>query len=214
MNIVDISKRRYTAKHYDKTKKIASADLKQLLEVLRNSPSSVNSQPWHFVVVDNEKSANKILPAISDFNHARIVDSSYTIIFCVKTSLDEQHLQNLLEQEDKDGRYANAKLKQEQDQGRHFFVNLNSATSEKLLEWESKQLYLALGNVLFAAAAIGIDSTAIEGFDNQKMDQILDLQKQGFKSVVVASFGYHAENDGNAHRPKSRLPQEQLFTFL
>ncbi|WP_392561862.1 oxygen-insensitive NAD(P)H nitroreductase [Orbus sturtevantii] len=214
MNIVDISNKRYTTKHYDKSKKIPAEQFKQLLTVLKNSPSSVNSQPWHFFIADNDAAKAKILPSILDFNHPRVADSSHTIVFCIKTPLDEAHLQNLLRQEEKDGRFPSAELKEGQDQGRRFFVEQNSKTAENLLCWESKQLYLALGQILFAAAAIGIDSTAIEGYDNVKMDEILGLKEKGLKSVVVATFGYHDVNDGNAHRPKSRLPNEQIFTTL
>lgn len=214
MNIVDISKSRYTTKHYDASKKIPAEQIAQLLEVLRNSPSSVNSQPWHFFVVDNEAAKAKILPAITDFNQPRVTGSSHTIIFCVKTPLDEAHLQNLLTQEDKDGRFPDASQKTAQDQGRHFFVNKNSATPEAQLAWECKQLYIALGNLLYAAAAIGIDSTAVEGYDDIKMDEILGLKEKGLKSVVVATLGYRDTNDSNAKRPKSRLPKEQIFTFL
>ena len=46
------------------------------------------------------------------------------------------------------------------------------------------------------------------------MDEILDLKRKGLKSLVIATLGYRSENDGNAHRPKSRLPKEQIFTFL
>jgi len=214
MNIVDISNKRYTTKHYDKNKKISAQHIEQLLTVLKNSPSSVNIQPWHFFIIDNEAAKAKILPAILDFNHPRVADSSHTIVFCVKTQLDEAHLQNLLAQEEKDGRFPSTELKDGQDQGRRFFVGQNSQTAETLLCWESKQLYLALGQLLFAAAAIGIDSTSIEGYDNIKMDEILGLKEKGLKSVVIATLGYHDENDGNAHRPKSRLPNEQIFTAL
>ncbi|MBI0029735.1 oxygen-insensitive NAD(P)H nitroreductase [Gilliamella sp. B14384G15] len=214
MNIVEISQNRYTTKHYDKTKKIPKEKLEQLLTVLRNSPSSVNSQPWHFFVIDNDTVKNKILPAIAEFNQPRVTDSSHTIIFCIKTPLDEAHLVNLLNQEEKDGRIPTAELKDAQDQGRRYFVNLNSSTPQSLQCWEGKQAYLALGQLLFAAAAIGIDSTAVEGFDSEKMDEILDLKAKGLKSLVIATLGYRSENDGNAHRPKSRLPKEQIFTFL
>ncbi|OCG23982.1 NAD(P)H nitroreductase [Gilliamella sp. wkB108] len=214
MNIVEISQQRYTTKHYDKTKKIPAEKLEQLLTVLKNSPSSVNSQPWHFFVIDNDTAKNKILPAIAEFNHPRITDSSHTIVFCVKTPLDDAHLVNLLNQEDKDGRFPSEDLKHAQDQGRRYFVKLNSPTSEAQLCWESKQTYIALGQLLFAAAAIGVDSTAVEGYDSAKMDEILGLKQKGLKSIVVATLGYRAENDGNAHRPKSRLPKEQIFTFL
>lgn len=214
MNIVDISKNRYTTKHYDSSKKISPEHFEQLLTVLRNSPSSVNSQPWHFFIADNDAAKTKVLPAILDFNHPRVADSSHTIVFCVKTPLDDAHLQNLLVQEEKDGRLPTADLKEAQDKGRRFFVEQNSQTPATQLCWESKQLYIALGQLLFAAMAIGIDSTAIEGYDAAKMDEILGLKDKGLKSVVVATLGYRDENDGNAHRPKSRLPNEQIFTVL
>lgn len=214
MNIVEISQKRYTTKHYDKTKKIPQDKIEQLLTVLRNSPSSVNSQPWHFYVIDNEAAKNKILPAIADFNQPRVTGSSHTIVFCIKTPLDEAHLVNLLNQEEKDGRLPSAELKASQDQGRRYFVNLNSKTPESQKCWEGKQAYIALGQLLFAAAAIGVDSTAIEGYDSAKMDEILDLKSKGLKSIVVATLGYRAQDDGNAHRPKSRLPKDQIFTFL
>ncbi|WP_392559466.1 oxygen-insensitive NAD(P)H nitroreductase [Orbus mooreae] len=214
MNIVEISKARYTTKHYDKSKIISATELEQLLTVLRNSPSSVNSQPWHFFVVDNEAAREKILPAIADFNRPRVTDSSHTIVFCVKTPLDEAHLQNLLAQEDRDGRFPSADLKEAQDKGRHYFVGLNSTTPEAQFAWESKQAYIALGQLLFAAAAIGIDSTAIEGYDSAKMDEILGLKTQGLRSIAIVTLGYRDPKDGNAHRPKSRLPNEQIFTFL
>ena len=214
MNIVEISQRRYTAKHYDKSKKISQQHIDQLCEVLRNSPSSVNSQPWHFVVVSSEEGKQKIMPAITDFNQPRVSHSSHTIIFCVKTPLTNEHLQNVLDQEDKDGRFPSAELKEAQSQGRQFFTHLNSTTPASQLAWESKQTYIALGQLLFAAAALDIDSTAIEGYDAEKMDEILGLKAQGLKSIVVASLGYRAPNDANALRPKSRLPKAQLFTFL
>lgn len=214
MNIVEISQQRYTTKHYDKSKTISAEHIEQLLTVLKNSPSSVNSQPWHFFVVDNDAAKAKILPAIAEFNQPRVTDSSHSIVFCVKTPLDEAHLQNLLQQEELDGRFPSADLKEAQDKGRHFFVGLNSSTPQAQLEWESKQTYIALGQLLFAAAAIGIDSTAIEGYDSAKMDEILGLKEKGLKSIVVVSLGYRDANDSNAQRPKSRLPKEQIFSFL
>lgn len=214
LNIVDISKNRYTTKHYDKNRHISQEQLNQLLEVLRNSPSSVNSQPWHFVVVNNRTSKNTILPAIAEFNHSRITDSSYTIVFCVKTEMNDQFLQHLLAKEEQDGRLPNDEIKQAQDKGSRYFVSLNSQTKESFFDWEHRQLYIALGQFLFAAMAIGIDSTAIEGFDTQKIDELLGLKQKGLKSVVLASIGYRADNDSNANRPKSRLEKEELFSFI
>lgn len=214
MNIVEISKKRYATKHYDKSKKIPAKQIDEICTILQTCPSSVNSQPWHFVVIGTEQGREKILPAIPDFNIPRVQDASHTIIMCARTQLDEAYLQNVLDQEDKDGRYLTQQDKHGQDQALHYFVNLKSPTPKDQFEWESKQVYIALGYLLFAVAGMGIDSTPIEGFDDQKMDEILDLKTKGLKSIVVVTLGYRAPNDSNASRPKSRLPQDQIFTCL
>lgn len=67
---------------------------------------------------------------------------------------------------------------------------------------------------MFAATALEIDSTPIEGFDPQKLDEILGLKEKGFRSVVIASLGYHSEEDFNAKLPKSRLPEASLLTIF
>ena len=63
-SIAAISEHRYTCKVYDPTKKIPQDILEQLYAVLRNSPSSVNSQPWHFIVLESAEAKEKVLPAI------------------------------------------------------------------------------------------------------------------------------------------------------
>lgn len=214
MNMVAISAKRYSTKHYNKDKKIPDDQLEQLCSILQNSPSSVNSQPWHFIIISSDEVRNKISPSIRDFNLPRITDSSHIIIMCVRTELGEAHLKNILEQEDKDGRYLAEQDKQMASDARSYFVSLYSTTVERRLTWESNQVYIALGNLLFAAAGLGIDSTPIEGFDRAKMDEILGLKEKGLKSVVIAALGYRKEDDSNAKRPKSRLPKEQIFTFL
>lgn len=214
MNIATISEKRYTTKAYDASKKISEEKLQQIYTLLRNSPSSVNSQPWHFIVVSSDETKTKILPAFSDFNQARVANASQAIIFCAKTPLDEEHLQSLLAQEQKDGRYANEEAKAAQDKGRHYFVNLNSSTPKDQRVWEEKQIYIALGTLLLGAATLEINATPIEGFDTAKLDEILNLSSKGLASVVVACIGYHSEDDFNAKLPKSRLPAEQIFTFI
>lgn len=215
MDIVELARQRYTAKHYDSSKKIPAEDIDKLCSVLQNTPSSVNSQPWHFIIVQSDEGKRKIREAIADFNHSRTDDASHIVIFCAKTAFSEADFQRLLEQEKQDGRYqSRPEIANDVDQGRRYFVGLNSKTQQDLVNWESKQIYIALGNLLLAATALGIDSTAIEGFDSAKLDQILDLPSRSLTSVVLASLGYRSEKDSNATRPKSRLPREELFTFL
>lgn len=213
-SVSDIANRRTTCKAYDPLKKIPEEKMKELYTVLMNSPSSVNSQPWHFMIAQSEAAKERILPAIFEFNQPRVKNASHVVIFLSRNTLSSEHLANIVDQEEADGRFPEEGMKAANDQGRRYFVDLNSDSEEKLHEWQNRQLYIALGNLLFAATALEIDSTPIEGFDPQKLDEILGLKEKGFRSVVIASLGYHSEEDFNANLPKSRLPQASLLTIF
>jgi nitroreductase/dihydropteridine reductase len=93
-------------------------------------------------------------------------------------------------------------------------MNLHRYALKDMAQWFEKQVYIALGNAMTAAAALGVDSTPMEGIDPAALDAELGLHDQGLSSLVLLCLGYHAETDFNAKLPKSRLPQEQVFTFL
>lgn len=83
-----------------------------------------------------------------------------------------------------------------------------------LVAWETHQSYIAMGMLLYAAAELGVDSTALEGVEFDKMDEILGLREKGLRSVWAVALGKRAPNDSNAARPKSRLPMETVVTRL
>jgi nitroreductase len=80
--------------------------------------------------------------------------------------------------------------------------------------WVSRQVYLALGNFLATAAALGIDACPMEGFDAAQFDQILDLPAQGYHAQVVATAGYRAEDDAYAKLPKVRYSPEDVIAHV
>ncbi|MDF9617104.1 oxygen-insensitive NAD(P)H nitroreductase [Pseudomonas entomophila] len=217
MDTVALAKRRYTTKAYDASRKIPQATIDALLEQLRHSPSSVNSQPWHFVVAGSDEGKARLAKSTEGgfpYNTPKILNASHVIVFTTRTDMTEAHLDGLLEQEEKDGRFRNEEAKAGQDQGRRFYVNLHRHDNKDLQHWMEKQTYLALGTALLGAAAYGLDATPIEGFDAKAMDAELGLRERGLTSVVVLSLGYRSEEDFNAGLGKSRLPVDKVFTFL
>lgn len=212
--VADISKRRYTCKAYNPDKKIPQEAMAQLYDVLRNSPSSVNSQPWHFIIAETDTAKDQILPAFFEFNQPRVKNASHIVIFLSRNELPSEFLTKIVDQEDEDLRFPKDGMKQANDDGRRFFVGLNSQSEADLHHWQNKQVYIALGNLLLAAAALDIDSTPIEGFDPQKLEEILELKAKGYRSVVVASLGYRSDEDFNAQLNKSRLPFDDIFTII
>jgi len=217
MDIVTASQQRYTAKAYDPDRRVPEDIMQQIYEVLRNSPSSVNSQPWHFIVASTPEAKARLAKGVQggySFNESKVRDASHVILFCTRVDTEGGHLERLLEQEDRDGRFKDEAAKAGTAKGRLHFTNLHRYTLKDLPQWYEKQVYIALGNAMLAAAALGVDTTPMEGIDAAALDAELGLSEQGLSSLVLLSVGYHADGDFNAALPKSRLPQEQLFTFL
>lgn len=214
LDFLKLSQKRYTTKHYDATKKVSHEDLMTLLEILRNTPSSLNMQPWHFLVLDNQKEVSKILPAISAFNHDRMIDSSYTIIFCAKSPFTQKNMEIILEQEEKDERYSDSMIKQERFTQCEQSLFGSNKTQKEIEQWAKDQVFIALGAFLYAAESLNIDATAIGGFNKAQLDECLNLKQKHLKSVVLATIGYRSAQDKNADRPKSRLPLNEIFTMI
>ncbi len=214
MNIVDVVKSRKTCKAYDSSRHLTAEQIEDIKTLLRYSPSSVNSQPWHYVIIESPEAKEKILPGIMEFNRAKVLDSALTIVFAVHNELSDEHISRITQQEDMDQRFLDEAGKSAVDQGRRTFINLNSVTQENLNKWCEKQTYIALGTLLLGAAALNIDATPIEGIIAPELDQSLNLKAKGLRSIVVATLGYSSDANLNAKLPKSRLPEAEIFTIL
>ncbi|MDF7659239.1 oxygen-insensitive NAD(P)H nitroreductase [Erwiniaceae bacterium L1_54_6] len=217
MTLNDAVVRRHTVKAFTSGKSLPDSEIETLLHVLRNSPSSVNSQPWHFVVASTAAGRELIAQSTQGpfvYNGPKVLNASHVIALCMRTDLDEAHLQNVLAQEEKDGRFLKPEAKAGQDKSRRGYVDIHRYEQRDVPQWMEKQVYLALGGLLLGAAMQGIDATPMEGFDQRALDQALGLREKGLTSVVLVSLGYRSEEDFNAALPKSRLPREEIFTFI
>lgn len=214
MNIKEITKKRYSTKAFDPSKKISAEDFEQLQAAMRNSPSSVNAQPWHFVIADDDAGKARIAKAAEafPFNVPKITDASHVVVFASRVYADDEFLNDVLEQEDKDGRFALPEHKQGSDGARRAFLGIHRFNGKDENQWHSKQVHLNMGFTLMAAAALGIDSVPMEGVDLAALDKEFGLNEKGYTAVAIISFGYRAEDDFNAKLPKSRLEDEVIFS--
>lgn len=219
MDIVRIATTRHTCKAYDPSRRVPADQIKQLKTLLRYAPSSVNSQPWHFIVAETETGKMRIAKATPDgtpyaANGPKIRNASHVIVLCARTEVDEAHIAALLAQEESDGRFPTPEGKEMQEKGRSFYVGLHRNAPQDMQFWTQKQVYLALGTLLLGAATLGIDATPIEGFDPKTLDRELGLAEKGLQSVVLVALGYRSPEDFNAKLPKSRLPAEAVISAL
>nr|WP_314370083.1 oxygen-insensitive NAD(P)H nitroreductase [uncultured Acinetobacter sp.] len=217
MDTLATAKTRYATKAYDAEKKIPQAQFEKLLEILRFSPSSVNIQPWHFLIAETDEAKQRIASALTGnyiYNAAKVLNSSHTLVFCTRTDISAEYLEQLLQQDDVSGRFKDEKAKQGQRDTRQGYVEFYRNELKNLPAWMENQTYLALGQLLFAAGLEGIDATPMEGCDRELINKEFELTEKGLKASVIVSLGYRSENDFNAKLPKSRLSDEVVFTRL
>jgi nitroreductase/dihydropteridine reductase len=218
MDIAKIALSRHTCKAYDPGRKIPAEQVEQLKTLLRHAPSSVNSQPWHFIVAASDAAKARIARAtehpVYAANTPKILAASHVVVCCARTTMDEAQITAITDQEERDGRFPNAEGKALQFKSRSFYVNLHRFDFRDTQHWMEKQVYLALGTLLLGAATLGIDATPIEGFDSRILNEELGLREQGLTSVVLAALGYRGAEDFNARLPKSRLPAATVISEL
>ncbi len=217
MDIAKLATSRYTTKAFDPHKHIGAALMEQITTLLRFAPSSVNSQPWHFIIAETAEAKAKIARATTGpygANEAKVLNASHVVVLCRRHELSDEHLAQVLAQEEQDGRFPSPEARAAQQKGRGFYVNMHRNELQDTQPWMEKQVYLALGSLLFGAAALGVDATPIEGFDRSVLDDELMLRAKGLNSVVLAALGYRSDDDFNAELPKSRLPADEIITLL
>ncbi len=215
MSILDSAKRRYACKAFDADKKLTDGQINTLKQVLKLSPSAINIQAWHFILATGDDAKAKLAAACPGplaYNAEKIKAAPLVIALCAKNSVNQASVKGIIEQEFQDGRFPDESAKNERAELLTHYINRRNKDSRQARVWIDKQTYIALGNVLLAAADMGIDSVPIEGFDADVVNKNFDLINKGYHVTVLAAFGYHSEADFNAKLPKSRLPDSELFT--
>ncbi|RXG29695.1 oxygen-insensitive NAD(P)H nitroreductase [Leeuwenhoekiella palythoae] len=219
MNLKETLDWRYTTKEFDPNKTISESDMRQVKNLLRMSPSSVNLQPWHFIIAESKEGKERIATGTQGFfhfNEPKIVNASAVILFCSKIDADDKYYQHIADTDDKSGRFPNEDIKNGFLGAVKTFAGIHKYDLKDLNHWMEKQVYLNIGSFLLGVAALGIDATPMEGIDVKALDEEFGLREKGYTSLVAVSIGYRAESDFNATEktPKSRLPESEIITVI
>ncbi|MFY7814485.1 MAG: nitroreductase family protein [Chryseobacterium taeanense] len=199
MSFLEKMKLRYTVKKYNPQSKINEEQISQLKEILHLSPSSINSQPWNFVFVNNPEIKQQ-LADVSYFNKEKILESSHVIVFRVlknPADFEKQIEENLPE-----------------GSINYYKTFVKPKGEFEIKAWLKHQVYLSLGVLLSACAEMQIDSTPMEGIENDKYDTILGNEK--YESLFAVTIGERSEIDKNqpVHTPKRRLERNNIIVEI
>ena len=200
---------RYATKKFDATKKITAEDLNTLKEAIRLSASSYGLQPYKIIIVENSELRAQLKGAA--FNQSQIVDASVVIVFANEINFGEEEIisfsKNMSETRE-------IPLESIQGYVEYMKSNIVTLSEETRNIWSSKQTYLALGNLLNAAAELKIDTTPMEGFVAAQVNELLGLNALGLNATLIVTLGYRHDEDATQHYKKVRKSSEDLFITL
>jgi len=199
---------RYATKKFDPTRKIVAEDWRSLEQALVHSPSSFGLQPWKFFVVTDPDLKEKLKTA--SWNQSQITDASHLVVFAIKKNLGAADVDRYL------ARIAEVRSVplESLDGFKKMLLGSLNRPVEEVNAWATRQLYIALGFFLSAAAMLGIDACPMEGFQPEQYDAILGLTQMGYGATVLATAGYRAADDPFIKLPKVRFKPEDVVVHL
>lgn len=200
---------RYATKKFDSSKKVSASDLELLKEAIRLSASSYGLQLYKVIIIEDAALRAKLLPAA--YGQTQVTDASHLIVFANQTNVGEAEIDAYLQNAS-----ATRALPIEALAGYGSFIKgaINPMPEDMKNIWTSKQTYIAMGNLLHAAAELKIDTTPMEGFNAAQFNEILGLGALNLNASVIVPIGYRHEEDETQHHKKVRKSQTDLFIQL
>ena len=209
-SIIETANRRYATKKYDPTKHIDEADWQTILEAGRLSPSSYGYEPWRFVLLKSGQLKQDIKPF--SWGAAKSIegaDKLLVILARTDVSYDSDYVKNLVE------KTKHKDYDPQSPQSQHFKHfqedDLAISNDRERFDWASKQTYIAMANMMTAAAELDIDSCPIEGFNYAKLNDYLAkkgiIDPDHWRVSVMVSFGYRDQ----PIKPKVRQPLDEIY---
>jgi nitroreductase len=197
---------RYATKKFDTNKKISVEDLETIKESLRLVPSSYGLQPLKFLLIQNDSLRQQLKE--KSFNQSQIVDASHLLVICSLIEINEEYINNHIKNM---AQIRSVSVDSIAGFGNYMKKEILPMKKEKMAEWNAKQAYIALGQLLHTCANLRIDATPMEGFEADAYNDILNLNEKGLQAVLVCPIGYRSVNDQNQFLKKVRKPKNSLF---
>ena len=205
----DLLNWRYATKKMDATKAVPQEKVDAIIEAIRLAPTSSGTQPFELIVVTNPELRTQISKAAGD--QAQINDGSHLLVFAAWDNYTADRIDEVVD--------LNVEARGDLPMLHAYYDNLktNYVPRDATVNYAhaARQAYIALGVALVAAAEQEVDSTPMEGFSPEAVDQILGLNKRGLRSVVLMPLGYRdATGDWLLPMGKVRKSRGTLVTHI
>ncbi|WP_067030750.1 NAD(P)H-dependent oxidoreductase [Allomuricauda sp. CP2A] len=206
MRLLESLKWRYATKKFDPSQRVNEDDLKKLKEAVQLSVSSYGLQLYKVLIISKRSLKEKLKAA--SWDQAQITDASHLFVFCNYTERNDSHVDEYIKAI---STLQGTPLEKLSVYGDFIKKSLSGMNDTDWHDWSEKQTYLAMSNLLTACAELKIDACPMEGFEPEKYNQILGLDKRGLNACIIAPVGYRSADDHTQFRKKVRKPMTELF---
>ncbi|WP_437183322.1 nitroreductase family protein [Shouchella miscanthi] len=200
-HFLNVLESRKSIRIYDENVKISKEEMTELLAAAVKAPSSVNLQPWRFVVIESDEAKSTLAP-LASFNQNQVKTSSAVIaVFADMNNLD--YLEEIY------GKAVELGLMPEEVKENQVpaIRGLLSGISDQ----QNKESILIDGGlvsmqIMLTAKAFGYDTNPIGGFDKENIAEAFGLEKERYVPVMLISIGKANEAGYKSYR----MPVEQV----
>lgn len=206
MDIIKQLNWRYAVKEFNNNRELSVNQEDELKEAIMLSPSSYGLQPYRVLWIKDNLIRKELVK--SSYGQNKVEKSNLLIVFCSETNIDEEFVDKYI---DRISEVRSIDIAHLDDFKLVIKRSLVHMSDEQKQNWAARQAYLALGNLLTVCAGLYIDACPMEGFENDKYDEILKLKEMGLHAEVIVTVGFRSSGDVAQFQEKVRRPKYDLF---
>jgi nitroreductase / dihydropteridine reductase len=206
MALLEDLKWRYATKKFDSTKKVKQEDVDKILEAASLAPTSSGLQQFRVIVITNQKLKEKIVPIAMD--QKIVEDCSHLLVFAAWDRYTQERIEGAYDYITEVRGLPKGRFSSYTDRLKNLYLN---QSAEQNFVHTARQAYIGFTLAIAEAAELKVDCTPMEGFDPNALDELLDLQSKGMKSVLLLPIGYRdADGDWLVNMKKVRVPMDEF----
>ena len=209
MSFLDKLNERYAAKAMN-GQAVPREKIATILEAVRLAPTSSGLQPFEVFVITNKDLKSKIKEIA--WNQSQVTDCSHLLVFAAWDNYTEDRINYMFDLTNEIRGFKNEGWENYRQMLLDAYPKRDAETN---FEHAARQTYIAFMAAITQATYEGLDSTPMEGFDSEALDEMLELRDKGLRSTLLLPIGYKdIEKDWLVKLEKVRKPMDELVTFI
>lgn len=182
----------------------------QIVEAAYLAPTANGLQPFRIIQITNKELKEKVKHIAN--NQSQITDCSHLLVFAAWDNYTEERIETVIKYTTKERGLPEGTLA---DYQKILLGMYASKTEQENFAHTSRQAYIGFEVAIAAAAELRVDATPMEGFNNNALDELLDLKAKGLRSIALLPLGYRDEqNDWLVNMKKVRTPKNEFLIEL